>query len=249
MSDRGKLGDFLEEVIHWQWDKFVEAEKEDKWTGLQAAVFKLVRTCSDGKLGAIKLAIDRVDGKIETPVKIEYPKVWLMFPDAKDVAPPRNADGEAAPQLSPENTYSLTRHVEADIPEEEPVSIATMSLRETLNKMADTSRVTPLVIHEMKKKVEKDEHGPDETIPLVKSVIVANLLILANEKGSFEAITEVFDQIDGKLVETIRILGDDIFLTQYALQAPYGAFKNKEGIYVLEAKEIAASWREKLKKD
>lgn len=248
-SDRGKLGDFLAEVIHWRWDEFCEAEKDPKYTGLQAAVFKLVRTCSDGKLGAIRLAIDRVDGKIETPIKIEYPRVWFLYPDAENVALPRNAAGETPPQLSPEDTYSIARLAEADIPEEEPVSAATLTLRETLQKMADHSRQLPLLIHEKKKQVERGETTVEENIPLVKSVIAANLLILANEKGSFEAITEVFDQIDGKLVETIRILGDDIYLTQYTLEAPYGATKNKDGIYMLEAKEIAASWREKLKKN
>lgn len=245
MSDRGKLGNFLTEVIHWRWDDFVKAEKSHDYTGMEAAVLALVRTTSEAKLGAIKLAIDRVDGKIETPVKIEYPKVWFTFPDAKSVATspdPKQIAGDAAVMVPDEPP--------ADIPEEEPVSAATLTLRETLNKMAESPRtVVPLVLQK-KKEVEmalkQDPNYKIENAPLVKSVIAANLLNLAIEKNNFEAITEVFDQIDGKLVETIRILGDDIYLTQYALEAPYGSIKNDKGEYMIEAKEIANQWRQKL---
>ena len=81
----------------------------------------------------------------------------------------------------------------------------------------------------------------------MKSIIAANLIILANEKGKFEAITELFDQIDGKLVETIRILGEDMYLESYLLEAPHGAQKNKDGVYYLEAPKIANTWSEKFK--
>lgn len=249
MNDRGKLGKFLKEVINWNWKEFCDAEKDPKYTGLEATVLALVRTTSEAKLGAIKLAIERVDGKLETPVNVIYPKVWYVFPEAEAVALPRNADGETPPELPAGDTYSLIRHETPDPePEEEPAHLATMSLRETLNKMADAPRqVVPLIL-QVKKKLEQGEPVPDENVPLVKSVIAANLLHLAIEKNNFDAITEIFDQIDGKLVETIRILGDDIYLTQYALEAPYGAVKNKEGVYMIEAKEIAEQWKQKLKK-
>lgn len=248
-ADRGKLGNFLSEVIQWRWDEFVEAEISHEYTGYQATVLALVRTCSEGKLGAIKLAIDRVDGKLETPVKIETPKIWFIYPDATSVAdlPP----GEKPKQLAtPESLPDAPQDSEEEEKEETP---AVMSLRETLLKLADTPRMTTTLILEMKKKVEEaDGNIPDSDevhskIPMVKSVIAANLLQLANQKGNFEAITEVFDQIDGKLVEVIRLLGDDIFLTQYALQAPYGAVKNKKGIYMIAAENTASVWEEKLR--
>jgi hypothetical protein len=250
-SDRGKLGNFLKEVINWRWDEFCEAEKDHNYTGYESAVFSLVRTCSEGKLGAIKLAIDRVDGKIETPVKIEYPKVYFLYPDAKVIASAKFAKIGT----DPENTNTLVLQTppeptpEPEL-EEEPVTAATLSLRETLHKMADQPRLLVAAILHRKKAVEAGtlRENPDDpaNVPLVKSVIAANLLHLA-EKNNFEAITEVFDQIDGKLVETIRILGDDIYLTQYTLEAPYGAKKNKDGVYYIEAKEVAESWRQKLK--
>jgi len=248
-ADRGKLGNFLAEVIQWQWDEFVKAEISHEYTGYQATVLALVRTCSEGKLGAIKLAIDRVDGKLETPVKIETPKIWFVFPDATSVAdlPP----GETPKQLaSPESLPDAPQDSDEEEKEEAPV---VMSLRETLHKLADSPRMVTTLILEMKKKVEDadgnlgDSEEAAKKIPMVKSVIAANLLKLANEKGNFEAITEVFDQIDGKLVETIRLLGDDIFLTQYALEAPYGAVKNKKGIYMIAADQTASIWEEKLR--
>lgn len=241
MNDRGKLGNFLKEVIDWNWKEFCDAEKDPKYTGLEATVLALVRTTSDAKLGAIKLAIDRVDGKIETPVKIEYPKVFFVYPEATELAEPVET-----PVL--DSGTDLAEISEAEQPEEEPANIATLTLRQTLNKMADAPRqVVPLILQK-KRQVESDEAIPDAEIPLVKSVIAANLLHLAIEKNNFDAITEIFDQIDGKLVETIRILGDDIFLTQYALVAPHGATKNKDGHYMIEATEVAEQWKQKLKR-
>lgn len=251
MNDRGKLGNFLTEVIHWRWDEFVRAEQDSKFSGLEGVVLSLVRTCSEGKLGAIKLSIDRVDGKLDTPVKIEYPKVWFIYPEAKTLAAPTNHD--PAPQLEPGTSLPAVLDQDpGDIPEEEPVSSVTLTLRETLHKMADEKRSLVSVILKTKRDVEavlkQDPNADIEQSPYVKSVIAANLLYLAIEKNNFDAITEVFDQIDGKLVETIRILGDDIFLTQYALEAPATAVKNKEGVYMVEAKEIAEQWKQKFKK-
>lgn len=253
MNDRGKLGNFLEEAIHWRWDVFVRAEKDSKFTGLEAVVLSLIRTASEAKLGAIKLAIDRVDGKIETPVKIEYPKVWFAFPEATSIAD--LPQGETPPPALESGTTlpAVLDEPPADIPEEELVSAATMSLRETLQKMADAPRnIVPMILKKKKEVEEILKEDPTyeiENSPLVKSVIAANLIHLAVEKNNFDAITEVFDRIDGKLVETIRILGEDIVIPQYALVAPYGSVKNKEGVYMLEAKEIAAQWKQKFKKD
>lgn len=252
-NERGKLGEFLSEVIHWRWDEFVRAETDPKFTGLESVVLALVRTCSEQKLGAIKLAIDRVDGKLATPVNIIYPKVWLIFPEAERVALPA-PDAEPTPQLeSGTNLPAILDEPPSDIPEEEPITLATLTLRETLHKMADAPRnIVPLIL-KTKKEVEEilkqDPNVVIENSPMVKSIIAANLMHLAVEKNNFDAITEIFDQIDGKLVETIRFLGDDIFIPQYALEAPAGAVKNKEGIYVLEAKAITEQWKQKFKKD
>ena len=227
------------------------AEHDPKYTGYQSAVFALVRTCSDGKLGAIKLAIDRVDGKLETPVKVEYPKVWFLYPHAKGVV--ELPEGETPPlQLADPDDLPETPV------EDTPETAATLTLREMVKKMAEQPRELVPIILKVKREVEAKVRAQEpiaegdmanQKVPLVKSVIAANLLHLAIERNNFDAITEIFDQIDGKLVETVRVLGDDVYITQYALEAPYGSVKNKDGIYMLEAGAIAEAWRAKLKKD
>lgn len=252
MSDRGKLGEFLREVIDWQWDDFCKAEIDINYKGYEGAIFSLIRVCSEGKLGAIKTAISRVDGNVETPIKVEYPKVFILFPHATSVAAGPNLEGGSPTlELTAPETFDTINEEPAQ-PEEEKVLLATMSLRETLTKMADAPRIVTRAILERKKEVELSiEKGipmDGKNIPLVKSIIAANLLKLA-EGGRFEAITEVFDQIDGKLVETIRILGEDMYLSSYVLEAPHGAKQDKDGVYYIEAPQITDAWKAKFKKD
>lgn len=247
MSDRAKLGDFLKEVISWDWAQFLRAEKDSKYSPLQATVFSLVRSCSEGKLGAIKLSIKRVDGALETPIKVEYPKVFFRYPYAKSV------HGAEAPVLeSGEPEIPVPEEPAAPEPETKE-DLVSYGLRETLNKMADTPdrRIVPLILAK-KEEVEtlfsrnKDHEFPEKSVPAVKSIIAANLLDLAMEQNNFEAVTEVFDQIDGKLVETFRFLGDDMFVRQYDEIAPEGAVLDAEGVYVLEMPAISGKWEEKF---
>jgi len=246
-SDRGKLGNFLRKVIDWQWDQFCDAEKDSQFTGAQSAVFALVRAASEGKLPAIKLAIARIDGNVKTPIKVEYPIAYMTFPYAeKKALPPPTPTGEAAALLPDPEPISLPEEAYPE-PEEPQDALVTLTLRETLRKMADAPRDIPALIQQQKKKVEMRQYMGDEKIPMVKSVICANLMILANEKHNFDAITEIFDQIDGKLVETIKLLGD-MHLTSYALEAPYNAVKNKDGIWQVEQPMVTNLWAEKLEK-
>lgn len=247
-SDRGKLGNFLREVIDWQWDTFCEAEKDRSFSSAEASVFALVRAAADAKLSAIKLAIARIDGQVKTPIKIEYPTAYITFPYAKsksELPPPASQlpPGEAATDSEP---ISLLEDGAYPDPVEDQEVLVTLTLRETLKKMADAPRDIPMLIQEQKARVERNEYMGDEKIPMVKSVITANLLILANEKHNFDAITEIFDQIDGKLVETIKILGD-LYLTSYALEAPANAYKNKDGVWQIDQPMITDVWAQKLK--
>lgn len=248
MSDRANLGKFLKQVIHWRWDEFVRAEKDPQYSPLQHTVFSLIRACADGKLGAIKLSIKRVDGNLETPVNIVYPRIFFRYPYAKEVEAPATIAGlEAGVPGVDVPTPDEFDEPEVTIEEEK----LTIGLRETLEKMAETpdSRVVPLVLHKKQETEELLAANLDAEVknsPQVKSVIAANLLNLAISESNFEAITEVFDQIDGKLVETIRFLGDDMFMDQYAEIAPYGSVLNEDGIYVYERKDIAGIWEQKF---
>lgn len=249
MASREKLGGFLNEVINWNWEEFCLAENDAQYKGYQSTVFALVRSCAEAKLGAIKLAIDRIDGKVETPVDIVYPKIYFLYPYAKSVE-----GGEPVKELSTSKELTVATPPEPETPEPEVIDteekLATATLRETLHAMMDAPRAVVPLIRERKALVEKilkDDSKIDFEPPKVKSVVAANLIHLAVDKNKFEAITEIFDQIDGKLVETIRVLGDDVYITQYASIAPEGAYINGDGVYTLENKAISAVWEDKLR--
>lgn len=248
-TDRGKLGEFLREVIDWDWAEFCLAEHDDKYTGLEGVVLSLIRTTAKAKLNAIKLAIDRVDGKLETPIKFEYPKVFARFPFAESRALP--PPGTETPKELLADLHQLNAP-----PEPEDAKQASMTIRETLEKLGDSPRkVTPAILaaaeaveQDPKAWMGRHDGNVENRAPLVKSVIAANLMKLAQDRN-FDAINEVFDQIDGKLVETFRVLGEDMYLDSYALEAPYDAIKGKDGVWVRENVELQAQWQSKLEQN
>lgn len=256
-----KLGSFLREVSNWEWDRFVKAEKDLGYTSNQSIIFALVRACSWRKMDAIKMALNRIDGKLVTPVKLEMPKVFYTYPNAK-----RFENGTEILALNPgfakvTDDPTTVNEVETimegelipapDIPEinyPTPEEIESMGLRETLDAMSELPRELPESIIAFAEQTEqwinnRADH-PDE-IPKVKSVIAANLLIMAQERN-ITALTEVFDQIDGKLVETIKVLGEDIYLQIYSETAPDNALPNEDGVLQVEAPQAQMDWAKKL---
>lgn len=235
----GKLGEFLREVSNWDWEEFVRAETDGKYTTNQSVIFSLVRACAMQKMDAIRLSLNRLDGKLKTPVKIEYPKVYYLYPNARVAAqaePTANEVVKIAPPPPP-----------AEEPEEED-DLPSMGLRETLRKMADFPRSLPEAIIQLAEETHQYVQGngprPNE-VPKVKSVIAAHLLTMA-QRRNMDALYEIFDAIDGKLVETLQILGEDIYITSYASVAPSGAQANKDGILQLEATQAQDLWAQKL---
>lgn len=246
-TTRGKLGNILKEVIDWNWLEFVEAEKAKGYSSLEGTIFSLIRACSEGKLNPIRLTLNRIDGKVETPIEVIYPKFICLYPEAKTVAGLKPSD--SAPVIEPgdvpEEKGLIPTESEAEQPEVEDV--VTLTLREAVDKLAQQDRTFVKLILDEKKAVEaKDPKVINKSkIVSVKAVIAATLLKLA-QSNNFDAITEVFDQIDGKLVETIRVLKKDIYLTSYIEEAPYGAKKNEDGVYQLELPQISDVWKTKL---
>jgi hypothetical protein len=261
MSGIEKLGPFLREVCNWGWDEFVKAEKDTSYTSNQAIIFQLIRSCSMQKLDAIKLALNRIDGKLKTPLRVEYPKFYYLYPNAKlpesdpnlkigyDVGKDGGDHTAIATMVDGEvksvEVYEPPK-VEAE-PEDEN-DLPSLSLRETLSKMADYPRELPEQVVEYSLQTEQwlrnQGDAPDE-IPKVKSIVAANLLIMAQNRN-LNAITEVFDQIDGKLAETIQIMGDDIHIIKYSTEAPPGAYLNKDGIVEVQALNTENQWAAKL---
>lgn len=259
-----RLAGFLREVSNWQWDEFCKAEADKKYTSNQAIIFALIRSCANGKLNAIQMSLNRLDGKLATPVKVEYPSIYYLFPNAKEVVV-----AEPSPET---NGLIVTARIEdafvpppapgavegevlppaplPDPPPEAERDLATMSLRETLTEMAECPRELPEAILALAKQTEewiRNANSMPDEIPKVKSVVSAALLSLAQTRN-MNAITEVFDQIDGKLVETIKVLGEDIFINNYSAIAPSGAKKNADGVYQLQAVDAEMTWARKLGK-
>jgi len=82
-----------------------------------------------------------------------------------------------------------------------------------------------------------------QKMPQVKHVIIANLLRNVR-KGRYRAIELVFDQIDGKLVRTITLLGgEDVYVDDYnTLTAPANAILGDDGKYFAEDKALTTQW-------
>ena len=242
-----KLGAFLREVSNWQWDEFVKAERDETYTTNEAIIFALVRSCVMQKMEAIRMSLNRLDGRLKTPIKIEYPKMYFLFPNATafdaGVKPLELRGGKFEKVEIITGLTIVEPEPEADLP--------SMSLRETLALMSGYPRRFPAAVAKLALETEQWLNGqgpePDE-IPRVKSVVTAHLLLMAQNRD-ITAISEVFDQLDGKLVETIQILGKDIQIINYSSVAPEGAYLNEDGVLQLEAIQAQNSWALKLGRD
>lgn len=245
-----RLATFLREVSNWSWEEFVRAEHDPKYTTNQAIIFALIRSCAMRQLQAIKISLRRLDGNLKTPIRIEMPKVYYLFPNARTNNPP----SPPAPGLSPPPSAVTGELLLTTAPPPPPLApetehdLPSLSLRETLQEMSDYPRELPEAITDLalqtEQWVKKQAPEPDE-MPRVKSVVAAHLLIMAQSRN-IDALTEVFDQIDGKLVETLQILGEDIYITSYITEAPAGAVLNDNGVLQLEAVEAQDLWARKL---
>lgn len=251
-----KLAGFLREVSNWNWAEFCKAEKDPTYTTNEAIIFALVRACAMQKMDAIKMAINRLDGKLKTPIKIEYPKVFFLYPNAIPLPEGEVINDHGRLEAPETDGEVVTGEVIQAPPQPEPEpepqpDLPSMSFRETVALMSDHARDVPeqivYVAEQTQQWLLKKAPEP-EGIPRVKAVVAAHLLVMAQGR-SMDAIGEVFDAIDGKLVETIQILGDDLYITNYSNVAPAGAVPNEKGILQMEATASQKMWAEKLSKD
>ncbi len=219
----------FEELIHMTWGDFVVLEKDKGASVDDGVLCSLIRVCADtDDIAAVKLAFDRVDGLLETPIEIKVPKFYTRFVKATEIEP--GAKQIEAPE-------------DADKKKESNYDPATAKLRETLREMRGMPQDVIRVVRLYKKHIDEDKKRATDHDPMVKSVIVANLLRNV-KRGRFRAIELVFDQIDGKLTRTITLLGgDDVYVDDYnTLVAPAYATKDEQGFYIAEDKIMAAQW-------
>lgn len=217
----------FEEILHMEWGEFLKLEQNKGSSVDDTVLCSLIRTCADtDDISAIKMAFDRADGLLETPIEIKVPKFYVRYINAKEVEAGAKQI-EAAESSKKEKTSNY-----------DPASA---KLRETLQEMRGMPRDVIRVVRLYKRRIEKGT--PVEHEPMVKSVIVANLLKNV-QKGKFRAVELVFDQIDGKLTRTITLLGgDDVYVDDYVtLTAPAGSMLGEDGIYYGENKLMTTAW-------
>lgn len=245
-----KLTPFFKEVIEMRWSEFHKMEQGEDHTSAQAVVLAIIRACSKGKLPAIKESLNRIDGKLAEQIEVEYPKFFITYPHAKAIESGVKLDpkkAKAGPPSGKNDTFELSTLTAAA---SEPEPLVTGSLRDTLQRMSTepkslvTSILDAAADVETRESYASDFDPPND--PLVKSVIVAGLLKMAHN-GSLNAIFEVFDNLDGKLVDKIKIMGDDVYMTSYDTIAPAGA-KKVNGVYQLEADNTTSVWVTSLKR-
>jgi hypothetical protein len=245
-----RLGAFLREVSNWKWSEFTKAEGDMSYSSNQGMIFALVRACAMQNLQAIRLSINRLDGKLATPLKIEYPKIFYLYPNAKPAEivvgnPPQEFN------ILPIAEEDLERSdlIVVDRPDEEE-DLPSLSIRQTVAKMSDYPRELPAAVAEqatmMEQYMKNGGPAPDQD-PMVKSVMAAHLLIMAQNR-SIDAIGEVFDSIDGKLAETFQVLGENLYITNYGFVAPDSAYVNEDGVMQMEAISSQDMWAQKLSK-
>lgn len=217
----------FEELIHMTWGEFILLEHNKSASVDDGVLCSLIRICADtDDIAAIKLAFDRVDGLLETPVEVKVPKFFTRYvkateiePGAKQITAPGDAEKEKASTYDP----------------------ATAKLRETLREMRAMPQDVIRVVRGYKKRIDDGKDAKHD--PMVKSVIVANLLKNV-KRGRYRAIELVFEQIDGKLTRTITLLGgDDVYVDDpIATVAPANATKGEDGIYIAENQVMTAAW-------
>lgn len=217
----------FEELIHMNWSDFVFLEHDKSASVDDGVLCSLIRICADtDDIAAAKLAFDRVDGLLETPIQVKVPKFYTRYIKATEIEPGAKAIG--APESS--ETKQTSNY--------DP---ATAKLRETLQEMRAMPQDVIRVVRGYKKRIDEGKEVKHD--PMVKSVIVANLLRNV-QKGRYRAIELVFDQIDGKLTRTITLLGgDDVYVDDYStLIAPAEATKDESGCYIAENTLMTTAW-------
>lgn len=221
------LKDRFEQLLHLEWGEFCELEKSPSSSIDDTVLCSLIRNCADGDdISSIKMAFDRADGLLETPIEVKVPKFYVRYMNAKEI--------ESSPKQIEASKDSKKEKASKYDP-------ASAKLRETLREMRSMPRDVIRMVRIYKRRIEKGT--PVDHQPMVKSVIVANLLKNV-QKGRFKAVELVFDQIDGKLTRTIKLLGgEDVYVDDYAtLVAPAGALLDEKGIYYSEDKVMKSAW-------
>lgn len=244
----GSLTDGFRSLIDKRWSEFRAIEMDETGDNFESIICALVRACQKGNLRAIQVGLDRLDGKIAAEIEVEYPKFYVRYPNAtKTIGDIPETDTYRLPEgTKGESLGTVTLKASAaDLDElaTETEELPTGSLRVVLEKMLHSPK--QLVANILATATLVDDGDTSKGDPYVKSVIVAGLMQLVHS-GKLSAVFEVFDQLDGKVADKIKLLGSDVYLTRYDEVAPAGALKNADGVYEIAADNVTNIWATRL---
>lgn len=221
----------LSDVADWEWRDFILARNGDTKSEYEDAILELIYSIADEKtsLSAIKKSIERVDGKQPENIKVEYPKFYMRYPYAKNVE--KMIGSGVVADIAPE--------IKMPAPE-----MATAGIRGAIADVSSRPKGSAAKVLEIARRFIEDPAYQSRVSIKVKEVVASALIVLSKTKQ--QAMEELLNQIDGKVAVTYKLLGDDVYLTDYGDVAPAGGYLDKEGIYVVESKNVTDVWAAKL---
>lgn len=243
VREKERLTKGLRELVEMRWSELVAMEQDPTSTNYTLILTQIAQSARNGNLRALQTSLDRLDGKIAQKVEIVLPKFYTRYPNAL-----KTADDDSiidVPQLEKvvevqrldSVTAAPTEYVEED---------TTGKLRPVLEQMVDAERSVVDKILGAAEIVDGGDTSYGD--PRVKSVMVAGLMKLVHN-GKIGAVFEIMEQLDGKIVDKLEVMGKDVYMTSYAEIAPAGATKNEQGVYQMEAPAVSDTWGQRLQQD
>ena len=184
-----------------------------KMSSNEAVVAELLRICcEEDNVQAIKLFFERTLGKPEKTIIIKRTSIRMEYPNATKKA--------LEPQVEEETT--TISPLESKVIVEEKDSPGWL-LNRALDKIGESGQEYAYEVIE-----DKDRY------PVIE-VLAANLYAIAMRGGNLNAITLLFNYLDGSIADVIRLDAEDtILLENYAEQAPYNAIQDENGVWYVE---------------
>ncbi len=189
-----------------------------KMSSNEAVVAELLRICcEEDNVQAIKLFFERTLGKPEKTIIIKRTSIRMEYPNATKKA--------LEPQVE-EETITISP-LESKVIVEEKDSPGWL-LNRALDKIGESGQEYAYEVIE-----DKDRY------PVIE-VLAANLYAIAMRGGNLNAITLLFDYLDGAIADVIRIEGNDtILLENYAEVSPYEAKQDDRGVWYVEQEMVS----------
>ena len=184
-----------------------------KMSSNEAVVAELLRICcEEDNVQAIKLFFERTLGKPEKTIIIKRTSIRMEYPNATQKA--------LEPQIEEETTAISPLENKVVIEEKDSPG---WLLNQALDKIGESGQEYAYEVIE-----DRDKY------PVIE-VLAANLYAIAMRGGNLNAITLLFNYLDGSIADVIRLDDQDtILLENYAEQAPYEAKQDENGVWYVE---------------